>query len=352
MEHSPQETEKRIMEVLKRKSAVVDGALARFIPAIEAAEIPELKEYWEMLWDYPKRGGKRLRPAICMLSCEMFGGKEEDAIPTAVAFDLFQHWILIHDDIEDGSELRRGKPCLHRIYGVEKAVNSGDGLHIMMWEALMQNKALLGPTKSHKVMQEFGHQLGLTVEGQAIEINWNMGGRWDMTEKDYLNMIEHKTAHYTGSTPLRLGAIIAGAKARDLEALRKAGLKAGYAFQIVDDALNLAGDVAQYGKEIGGDIYEGKRTMMMIHLLAHAKKERERILEIMNKPRTQKTPEEVKEVIELMNKHGSIDYSMEKARKYAAEAKELFDRKMAHTPGREARETISELIHYFANREK
>ena len=340
------------LAILKQKSDLVEKELPKFLPPIDSATTPELKEYYEMFWDYPLRGGKRLRPAFCLLSCEMFGGNQQEALPTAVAFDLFQHWVLVHDDIEDGSDLRRGKPCLHKIYGIEKALNAGDGLHVKMWEALLANKAIIGPTKAQKIMQEFGHQLGLTVEGQAIEINWNMGGRWDVTEKEYLNMIEHKTAHYTGSTPLRLGAIVGGAKARELEILRKVGLKAGYAFQIQDDALNLAGDEKAYGKEIGGDIYEGKRTLMMIHLLAHAKKEKARILEIMNKPRSQKTPEEVREVIELMNKYGSVEYAKERARKYAMEAKELFDKKFTHVPGKEARDTISGLVEYFVTREK
>lgn len=341
-----------VLALLKQKADLVETELAKYLPSPQQATTTELKEYYQMLWAYPHLGGKRLRPAICMLSCEMFGGNPSDTLPSAVAMDLFQHWVLIHDDIEDGSELRRGKPCLHRAYGIEKAINAGDGLHNYMWKVLLANKALIGPTKTHKVFEEFVRQVEITAEGQAIEIGWNMSNRWDVTETEYLDMIERKTVHYTTSTPLRLGAMIAGAKARDLEVLRKVGLKAGYAFQIMDDALNLYADPDKYGKEIGGDILEGKRTMIMLHLLGKAKKEKERILEIMRKPREQKTEQEVEEVLALLRNYGSIDYAQKKARGYAEQAIELFNKKLTHVPGKEAHQALGALIYYLATRDK
>lgn len=342
-----------VLELLKQKSALVERELAHYLPAPAEAKSAELREYYEMMWDYPQRGGKRLRPAIIMLACEMFGGKTEDTLPTAVAMDLFQHWVLVHDDIEDQSDLRRGKPVLHKIYGIEKALNAGDGLTNYMWKALLANKPLVGATKAFRVLTEFAHQVEITAEGQAIELAWNMGNRWDMTEAEYLDMIAHKAVHYTTTTPLVLGAVLAGARARDLAVLRKVGLKSGYAFQITDDALNLYAEEAQYGKEIAGDIYEGKRTLILIHLLKHARKEdKARVLEIMAKPRAEKSEGEVREVLDLIKKYGSIEYAKKKALAYAEEALTLFRTKFTEVPGAQARDALANLIDYLATRDK
>jgi geranylgeranyl diphosphate synthase type II len=164
-------------------------------------------------------------------------------------------------------------------------------------------------------------------------------------------MTECKTAHYTTSTPLILGAIIARADERELEILKKIGLKLGYAFQIQDDILNLEGEEVQYGKETGGDIFEGKRTLILIHLLKHAE-EKDKILEIMNKPREKKTREEVIWVIELAKKYGSINYAREKAINFAREAREILERELAGAPNKEAFEKLKKITDFVATRAK
>jgi geranylgeranyl pyrophosphate synthase len=132
-----------VINILKEKSAIIEDELKQILPRAENAKTKELKEYYNMLWDYPLRGGKKLRPALCLLGCELFGGNAREAIATAAAIDLFNNGALIHDDIEDGSELRRGKPCLHKIHGEEKAINAGDGTFAKMIEALSRNNALI-----------------------------------------------------------------------------------------------------------------------------------------------------------------------------------------------------------------
>ena len=164
--------DEKILGVLKQKSLLVDEELKKIIPNAQQFHIPEVKELYESVWDYHLRGGKRLRPALCLLSCEAFGGKQEDSLNTAAALELLQNFFLIHDDIQDESELRRGKPCLHLIHGIGFAINSGDYLYNCVWSSLLQNKKLIGATKTLAVMREFVEQFNSTAEGQAMEIAW------------------------------------------------------------------------------------------------------------------------------------------------------------------------------------
>ncbi len=344
--------DERIKQVLAQKSVLLDGGLKQFLPARGSNEYPEINEYYEMLWDYSLRGGKRLRPGLCFLSTQMFGGDERNAIPTGVAMELMHCFLLVHDDIQDGSELRRGKPTLHKQYGIEAAINAGDGLFAKTWETLGANKRLLGATKAFKVFEEFARICAYTVEGQALELAWVRHNKWDVGEKDYYKLVELKTAHYTTTSPLRLGAIIAGAPGKDVNAFDKFGKLFGTGFQIQDDLLNLVGEEGKYGKEIGGDIYEGKRTLALIHVLKKSKgSEREQLESIMNKPRTDKTADDVKLVLEKMREKGSFDYCKQKAKEFAVEAKEYFAKKFAHVPATEGKAGVEALIDFVVERD-
>ncbi len=341
-----------IMQVLKQKSVLLERELKNYLPGRGSSEFPEINEYYEMLWDYSLRAGKRLRSGLCFLSCEMFGGDEQKAIPTACAMELMHNFLLVHDDIQDGSELRRGKPTLHTLYGVEAAINAGDGLFAKTWEALGANKRVLGATKAFKVFGEFARICSFTVEGQALELAWVRNRNWVVSEKDYYRLAELKTAHYTTTSPLRLGAIVAGVPSRDINAFNKFGRSFGIAFQIQDDLLNLIGEEGKYGKEIGGDVFEGKRTLALLHLFKKSKpKEREQLEGIMNKQRTEKTADDVKFVLEKMREKGSIDYGKQKARQFALEAKNYFAKKFAHVSDNEGKRSIEALIDFVVDRE-
>lgn len=337
--------------MLKSKSALVDQTLKKMLAAPESASSPEIKQYYEMVWDYNLRGGKRLRPALCLLSCAAFGGREEQALPTASGLEVLQNFILVHDDIQDESELRRGKPCLHKLYGIPAAINAGDGLLVKAFEIISSDKRLLGASKTLRVMREFIRQLSFTVEGQALEIAWIKNGNWNVSEKDYLKLVELKTAHYTVTTPLKLGAIIAGASSKDVKAFEKIGLNLGIAFQIQDDVLNLADEQGKYGKEVAGDLLEGKRTLILVHLLKKCnQKEKEFVLSTMSKPRAQKSAEEMQKVLELIKQKGSLQYCREKAAKLGREALELFEKKFSHLPESTAKKELIEVMRFLFER--
>jgi geranylgeranyl diphosphate synthase type II len=246
--------------------------------------------YQELLQDYPRRGGKMLRGLLTYYSALAHGAPEEAALLAGEGLELFQNWVLIHDDIEDGSEERRGRPALHRLHPMPLALNAGDALHGEMWGLLAQGVArgVLGPG----VLLEFHQVVRRTAYGQHLDLLWTLTGRLDLTPEDYLRMVAHKAAYYTAVAPLRLGALLAGREPPPL--YEEAGLKLGTAFQIVDDVLNLEGDEA-YGKERAGDLYEGKRTLILIRFLEEATlEERQRAMALLRLPREAKPEEEVR----------------------------------------------------------
>ena len=220
--------------------------------------------------DYPTRGGKALRPSMCLATCEAFGGPLDDALPSAVAIELLHNAFLVHDDIEDASLLRRGEPTLHRRFGTPLALNAGDGLALQAMATLRENIDLLGPRLADRIMVEFDFMSQQTVAGQALELGWCRDNRIDLRPDDYLELIMKKTCWYTTVLPLRVGALVGSRGTAELDPMIEFGFHLGAAFQIRDDILNLVGDPDVYGKEALGDLREGKRTLMLIHLLASA----------------------------------------------------------------------------------
>ncbi len=304
-------------EMTRVKAEVDSLILDRLLPKSDSCR--EIDLLYRMMRDYPQRPAKGLRPLICVASCRAFGGKEDDALITAASLELFHNWILIHDDIEDASEMRRGSPVLNKKYDWALALNAGDALHARMWGALLENRSRLGPQKALRILDEFYRMINETTEGQHVELSWVVGKRWDLREDDYYMMSTKKTSWYTSIAPLRLGALIADADERDIESLVPIGTKLGVGFQIQDDALNLCGD-GKYGKEIAEDLLEGKRTLILIHLLSRCTEtERGSVIATMNKKREEKT--DVGQVLDLIYKYGAIDYAREKARSLVDEAR-------------------------------
>lgn len=315
----------KVIDEMKRVKARVDDLiLNKLLPSY--SPVREIDLLYKMMRDYPGRPAKGLRPFLCVTACKAFGGKEDDALLTAACIELFQNWILIHDDIEDASELRRGEPVLHKKYDVALAINAGDALHARMWGLLLLNEKLLGSEKTLHILQEFSKMVNETTEGQHMELVWILEKRWDLDDNDYIEMCSRKTAWYTAVSPCRLGAIIAGAGSDVLEKLLSFGLKLGVGFQIQDDVLNLIGEQSSYGKAKFEDILEGKRTLILLRLIKVAKKEeRERVIEIMNKKREEKRETDIDYVISLIRKYGTIDYARVKARQLVNEAIKILD---------------------------
>jgi geranylgeranyl diphosphate synthase type II len=241
---------------------------------------------YDLILDYPLRGGKALRPALSIAMCLGLGGQLEAILPTAATLELYHNAFLIHDDIEDESWWRRGKPTLHIDHGIPIAVNVGDAMLSLSLQPLLDNVERVGLGPALRILRAIAHMTHRTVDGQARELEWMRSNTWRLDDTDYLEMVELKTSWYSFITPLQVGAVAAGARPEQLEPLESLGRNLGAAFQITDDLLNLRADPQEYGKEIGGDLWEGKRTLMVLHAIRHASDDdRTRALHVLGKRR-------------------------------------------------------------------
>lgn len=296
---------------------------------------------------YSENGGKRHRPLICFAACLAVGGDVDRATSAAAAIEHFQTAALIHDDIADDSELRRGAPCLHLTEGVGPAINMGDLALMLVNGTVIKDPALDDSTKV-RVVGELIDMTRRTVEGQALDLGWSRDERYDISPEDYLVMATHKTAHYSGAVPLAIGAIIGGGSEAEIEALRNYGLDTGLAFQIQDDLLNLVGKEESTKKGFRDDITEGKRTLVVVHALQTLEGEdRDRLVEILSSK--EKDSEVLAEAVALMEKSGSIDYARTYAENLTSIAKNRL-RDMIEPSN--ARDLLESMADWFVNRLK
>lgn len=307
---------------------------------------------YDLIPSYPNRAGKGLRPGLCIATCRAFGGSLHSVLRSAAAIELYHNAFLIHDDVEDGSEFRRGLPTLHKEHGVGIAINVGDAMNVLSIRTLMDNLEGLGPALTWRVFAEIEHMVRESVEGQAMELGWVRDNVCALSEADYLRMILKKTCWYTCIHPCRIGALIGSGGSADLDAFNRFAYYMGAAFQIQDDALNLDGEHKRYGKEIGGDIYEGKRTLMLIHLLnACTPVEHEWIRQFLAKPREQRGAGEVAAVYELMIRYGSIRSARTVARNLAGAALREFHLAYGARSDSDDKRLIESIILYMIERD-
>ena len=268
---------------------------------------------YDLLGDYPRRGGRFMRPAIHIATAKAHGASVEQAMATAVSIEMLHNALLVIDDIQDESEERRGAPTLHRQHGVPIALNVGSTLSVLSLAPLLRNVATAGPHIAHWIFEEAIRVAQSCAEGQAMELGWRADNRIDVTEEEYLDMVLRKTCAYSTLFPVKAGVMV-GRHRRDVpvSAQRYAYL-VGAAFQIQDDVLNLAGDHQQYGKELQGDLLEGKRTLITIALLDRCSAaERKRIASFMGTPRAQKTDADLAWLVDLIKAYDCIDYARRK----------------------------------------
>lgn len=322
--------------------------LARMLAALpDRHEHSELERFYQLLRDYPSRGGKMIRGRLLVHAAMAQGADPDVALSVAAALELFQNWVLIHDDIEDESHERRGAPVLHRRIGVPLAINVGDALHVYMWDLL--HRIELSPDTAHEVRSEFLRMIHRTAEGQHLDLSWVAQGRFDITEADYLRMVVLKTSWYTVTSPLRLGARCASRQVSP--ALTAAGEKLGAAFQIRDDVLNLMPDAGGYGKEFAGDLYEGKRTLILAHLFAHADAaERQELAARLGKPRDARTERDVSWILTAMLRHDSIAYSQERAEELARAGLASLELGLEGAPDAAAAQQVIDLMQTLTDR--
>lgn len=307
----------------RHRQSIVDE-IFRFMP--RQADIRPMghgvEKHWDMVVDYPERGGKYVRPGLLLLSCEACGADPARALTTAAAMEISEDWLLVHDDFEDKSLERRGRPTLHMLHGEELAINAGDHLHLLMWKVLMANHAPLGCDKACRIAEKMLDFLQTTCEGQYLELSWTKAGTI-ISEEEYFEMVDRKTGWYTVTGPLQLGAIIAG-NSEAMAPLEKLGRSLGRAFQIHDDWLNVFSK--NTGKELGGDILEGKRTLLLIHLVEELEKAGDGknlayVRKLFSVPRAKKTQKDVDKLIALYEKHGCREWVRARALAFAETAK-------------------------------
>lgn len=323
-------------------------------PAIAdyGADHPELAElHQRLVTEYPRRQGKYLRAALLLLTCEALGGDPRLALPSAAAIQLSEDWLLIHDDCEDGSPRRRGAKALQRLYGCQLAINAGDALHLLMWRVLQDNFRLMPPELAQAVLREFYELLTRTAFGQTVELQWTRQRRQDLSEADWFFLADNKTAHYTVAGPMRIGALIAGADQAQLAAIQRFGLLLGKGFQIIDDLLDLVSDFDGLKGPNGGDIVEGKQTLMLIHVLNAVRgRDREVLSAILAKPRSRRNRRDVRAVLELMRAYGSLDYARGVALELAAAATRVFDTELRFLAQEPARAHLRSSIRFIVER--
>ena len=333
--------------MLSEYSAYTLRGIEHFIPDKEPK-----KYLYDLIADYPNRGGKGFRPGLCIAACKAYGGSLDRVINSATSLELLHNAFLIHDDIEDDSYFRRNKPTMHQYNNSAIAINVGDAMNVLSLTPLMMNKEILGPSLTLKIFFEIQHMVTESVEGQAIELGWRKDNNCELKEADYLRMILKKTCWYTCIHPIRIGALIGSNGKASLDQFNRFGYFMGTAFQIQDDILNLIAEEKKYGKEIGGDIIEGKRTLMLIHLLEKSSKaENTKIKAFLAATHVDGKEESAAWILKLMHKYKSIEHSRSIAKYMAGAALKEFYTIFSKLPESKDKKFIEDLIIYMINRD-
>ena len=270
-----------VPEILNEYGALTRAKLLEYLPTSEPR-----RHLYNLVSDYPLRGGKMMRPSLCIATARAFGASIDDALNTAVAIELLHNALLIHDDIEDGSEQRRGRPTLHIEHGIPLALNAGDTLALVALRPLIANRNRLGGEVAMKIMEESERMAVASAEGQALELGWRKDNVIDLDEADYLRMVLKKTCWLATIFPLRVGALIGTRGTADLDSFMRFGFFLGATFQIQDDLLNLVADrrsAKTRWRSVGR-----QRTLMLIRLFREfPPADRDRLTTIMLANRTE-----------------------------------------------------------------
>lgn len=305
-----------VIDILKEYSAIVVKSIEENLGTIEPQGLQDASIY------LTKAGGKMLRPALTLIVADAVGGNKEDAVKTAAAIELIHTFSLIHDDIMDDDDMRRGKPSVHKVWDEPTAILAGDTLFSKAFEMIISSKD--EGADSSRVANALATVADACVkicEGQASDMSFE--GNFDVKEDEYSKMIFKKTGALIAAAT-KAGAIMGGADQKVIDAMYDYGRLIGQAFQIQDDYLDVVSDEEALGKPIGSDIAKGKMTLMVVKALAESEGEdKDRLLEILKD--TESTQDDVDEAIDLFNKYGSIEYAHNLALTNVAEAKEVLE---------------------------
>ncbi|HUT17358.1 MAG TPA: polyprenyl synthetase family protein [Acidobacteriota bacterium] len=352
-----------IERFLEEKAPLIDKAIEKYIPrkfseksilfkvnpAKYSCNLETLnKAIAEPIWEILDRGGKRWRPALFLLICEALGKNSEDCLDFAIIPEVIHNGTLIVDDIEDSSELRRGKPCTYKIYGVDIAVNAGNAMYYLPLLPLMEKKAKLPAETVRDIYEVYVQEMMNLSMGQAMDIAWHRGiaNADEIGEEDYLQMCAYKTGTLARMAA-KLAAVLAGANKELVEKLGRFAESIGVAFQMQDDVLDLTGkEFAKKKGGVGQDITEGKRTLMVIHTLKRASNsDKSRLIQILNMHTSDQTLRD--EAISIMQKYNAIEHVKHTAARRVEESWKEVD-KLLPTP--QAKEKLKAFMEFLIKR--
>jgi geranylgeranyl pyrophosphate synthase len=352
-----------IEELLNKQASKINSAIEKYIPRefektstvfalnppLYAHDLEVLnKTIADPIWEFLDRGGKRWRPALFLLVCEALGKNPEDFLDFALIPEVIHNGTLMIDDIEDSSELRRGKPCTYRIFGTDIAINAGNAMYFLPLLSLIKKGDEFNQFQINSLYEIFIQEMISLSLGQAMDIAWHRGiaDADKVTEENYLQMCAYKTGTLVRMAA-RMAAVVAGASTDLIEKLGKFAEAIGIAFQMQDDILDLSsnGFAGKKGAR-GMDITEGKRSLIVIHTLEKSKpKERKRLIEILNShTNNQKLRDEA---IAIMNTCGSIEYTKRFAKRLVRESWSEVNRLL---PRSEAKEKLNAFATYLIER--
>lgn len=339
-------------DYLKQKLPAVESEIMRGLPSPKAGSSEhirtDLETYlYQPLSHFSAGGGKRVRPVLCCLGAEAVGESAEAVLPVACAIEDFQSAALIHDDIADKSEMRRGEKCLYKTLGTGLAINVGDAALVNVIRRVTMTSNLTDQLKV-RIIDALLAMEEHTLEGQALDLGWAQNERWDITSAQYLFMSRAKTAYYSAAYPLVLGALIGGAPDNTLQVLKEFGLKTGLAFQLQDDLLNLIGNAEAQGKDYRSDITEGKRTLAVVYALEHlSEPDKTELISILSAHTTDTLL--LARAVKLMKDANALEFVHTYALSLVAEAKNILN---TATLTEDARDTLLSMADFFVNRER
>jgi geranylgeranyl pyrophosphate synthase len=326
----------QIEKFLEKQVPVIDEVIGKYIPRkfeknaiVFKLSVPRYaynlealnRAIAEPIWEFLDRGGKRWRPSLFLLVCEALGKTPKDFLEYAIIPEVIHNGTLMIDDIEDQSELRRGKPCTYKLFGLDIAINTGNAMYYLPLLPLIKNRNKIPPNVLNKVYEIYVQEMINLSFGQAMDIAWHKGlaDANKINEQDYLQMCAYKTGTLA-RIAAKLAAVLSEADDKLTDRLGRFAESIGIAFQIQDDVLDLTGEkFAEKKGARGMDISEGKRTLMVIHTLQKATPtDRSRLQEILRMHTNEQKKRD--EAIAIMDKYNAMEYSKEYARKIVRES--------------------------------
>ncbi|MBU0546742.1 MAG: polyprenyl synthetase family protein [Patescibacteria group bacterium] len=354
---------KEFIEYLESKKPEIDKIIEKYLPRKATQEwlkfvfgdprytySPDAADavFMKPIWNFIDRGGKRWRPVLFLLIVEAVGGDLEKVQDIVMIPEIIHNGSIIVDDIEDMGELRRNEPCLHKVFGVDVAINAGNFMYFYPLLALIKNKDNFTCVILQKAYETYAQEMINIHLGQGTDIFWHNGKAVNIEEDEYLQMCAYKTGCLSRMSA-KLAVILSGGSDQVVEAAGRVAETMGVAFQIQDDILDIISEGEErdkFGKVFGNDIKEGKRTLMVIHTLKKASDEdKARLIGILDKHTDD--IKEKEEAIAIIKKYGSVEYAQTKAKEIMGDAWQEAEKLLPESP---AKKRLEEFVNFLITR--